>query len=186
MREAFFRRRIVEGKHVAGRTLDPLSVNVVLIGLNDCFHTARHNCLPNSISGENFAIRVCNTPRRAPILWRVSATPHARIDMAQAAEQRPSPTWRQWLPSLQHFLRHRCCQRSGDLVPQWRLLLYVLKRTSVRLHRQKPCLALAAPSQATTRLLRTPSDVCRYPPQYAARRLSTVRPTNRAAPARPG
>src|SRR5260370_3674911 len=131
MRDDFFLRRIVDGRHLTGSTLDPLSVNVVVIGLNDCFHTARHNCLPNSISGENFAIRVCNTPRRAPILWRVSATPHARIDMAQAAEQRSRPTWRQWLPSLQPFLWHGCWQRRCGLVPQWGLLIYGLKQASV-------------------------------------------------------
>ena len=55
VRDHFFGRRIVNGKHLAGRTLDPLPIDIVLIGSNDCFRTARHHCLPNSLQSAGAA-----------------------------------------------------------------------------------------------------------------------------------
>src|SRR5438093_4079826 len=49
VRDHFFGGGIVDGKHLAGRTLDPPPIDVVLIGSNDRFHAAGHNCLPNSV-----------------------------------------------------------------------------------------------------------------------------------------
>src|SRR6266436_4459317 len=50
MRDHFFGGGIIDGKHLAGRTFDPLSVDIVLISSNNRRRTAGHNCLPNSIS----------------------------------------------------------------------------------------------------------------------------------------
>src|SRR5260370_17899207 len=44
-------RRIVDGKHLTRRALDPLSIDVVWIGSRDCFHTAGHYFLLKSICG---------------------------------------------------------------------------------------------------------------------------------------
>src|SRR2546426_6588823 len=49
VRDHFFGGGIVDRKHLARRTLDPLPIDVVLISSNDRFHTAGHNCLPNSV-----------------------------------------------------------------------------------------------------------------------------------------
>ncbi len=49
VRYHFFSGGIVDGKHFTGRTFNPLAVDVVVIGSNDCFRSARHNCLPNSV-----------------------------------------------------------------------------------------------------------------------------------------
>src|SRR6266403_2216864 len=44
-----FGRRVVDGKHLAGRTLDPLAVDVILISPNHGLRTTGHTCLPNPI-----------------------------------------------------------------------------------------------------------------------------------------
>ena len=49
VRDHLFGGRIVDRKHFTGRTFNPLAIDVVLIGSNDCFRSARHNCLPNSV-----------------------------------------------------------------------------------------------------------------------------------------
>ncbi len=45
MGDHFLSRRIIDGKHFARRALNPLTVDIVLIGSNDRFRSTGHNCL---------------------------------------------------------------------------------------------------------------------------------------------